>query len=75
MTDKTKAVNLTQNEIIQLVKYHGRNVSDNFSNRVERLGYLHKRLKTFNEPDTEIKPDPQFTVDAIKPDGWGSTAK
>lgn len=53
MTDKTKAVNLTQDEIMQLVEYHGKNVANNFSDRVERLGYLHKRLKSFNEPDTE----------------------
>lgn len=61
MTEKTKAVNLTQDEIMQLVEHHGRNIANNFSDRVERLGYLHKRLKTFNEP--EITAD----TDALNP--------
>lgn len=55
MTDKTKAVNLTEDEIMELINFHGRNVADNLQDRVERLGYLHKRIKAFKEPETEVK--------------------
>lgn len=66
----TKAVSLTEDEIMQLVEYHGRNVADNFTDRIERLGYLHKRLKSFKEPE-EVKQDTAANA-AVK--GWGSSA-
>lgn len=57
MTDKTKAVNLTEAEIETLINHHGNTVAQDFSNKIERLSYLHKRLKAFKEPDTEVKSD------------------
>lgn len=65
---QTKAVNLSEDEIMELINFHGRNVSDNLQDRVERLGYLHKRLKAFKEPEV---------IETIKSDnsaaGWGKT--
>lgn len=60
---KTKAVNLTEDEIMELINHHGRNVKDDMIHHIDRLGYLHKRLKTFSEPETVkasevLLPDP-----------------
>lgn len=58
---KTKAVNLTEEEIECVVAFHGRNLNNNSAVRtdksdiIERINYLHKRLKTFKEPETETK--------------------
>lgn len=57
MTDKTKVVNLTENELKELINYHGKNIYDNLEYRIERMNYLNKRLNTFKEPETEIKSD------------------
>lgn len=60
----TKACNLTQDEIEELINFHGRNVSEDMILHIERLGYLHKRLKAFSEP--EIKEATQMpTKEAI----------
>lgn len=85
MTDKTKAVNLTEDELEEIIMHHGRNVADNFSARIERLGYLHKRLKTFNEPEItadsdainahNLETEKQNTKADAVTKGWGSTAK
>lgn len=66
MSDKTKAVNLTEDEIMELINFHGRNVANNLQEHVERLGYLHRRLKSFKEPDTEIQSKPENAS------GWGT---
>lgn len=62
MSDKTKSCNLTEDEIECLMGYHGRNldscsaVKQDKSDTVDRINYLNKRLKTFNEADkgTEV---------------------
>ena len=55
MSDKTKTCNLTINEIQFLIEYYGRSLSSNPNkdNMMERLNYLHKRLKAFSEPETK----------------------
>jgi len=71
----TKACNLTEDEIKKLIAYHGSNIDSNTSNindetnlneRMERLNYLHKRLKSFKEVDI---------VETVKPStGWGASS-
>lgn len=65
MTEKTKAVNLTEDEIKTLINHHGYNTSLDIDTRLERMNYLHKRLKAFKEPETEIKSDSSAA-------GWGA---
>ena len=70
MSDPTKACNLTSDEITALIMCHAREMDDNtLEAALERMNYLHKRLKSFNEVEmikTEEKPktDPQFAADA-----------
>lgn len=66
MSDKTKAVNLTEDEIKTLIQHHGYTQTDNFDERIERMNYLNKRLKAFKEPETEIKSDSSAA-------GWGAS--
>jgi len=44
MPAETKVCNLTEEEVTELIEYHGRNVATDFSERIDRLDYLHKRL-------------------------------
>lgn len=61
MTDKTKAVNLTEDEISQLIQWHGYNLTNGgFDDHIERVSYLNKRLKSF-----KIKSDNSAA-------GWGT---
>lgn len=72
---KTKSCNLTEAEIKTLISSHGMYASSDPDMRIERMNYLNKRLKTFNEPEAvkpvEIPkaPEPQAAHDA--PKGWG----
>lgn len=53
---ETKACNLTEKEIFDLIALHGNslnNIGVDTSELVERINYLHKRLKSFNEPAKE----------------------
>lgn len=68
MAEATKACNLTKAEIMTIVENYGRNVAADFSTTIERLSYLHKRLKAFDEPETEVK------TTATAP-GWGTPPK
>ena len=67
MSDPTKACSLTVDEIEELISWHGHNVATDFADRIDRLSYLHKRLKAFSEPISavanEVKPTAQ---------GWGA---
>lgn len=55
----TKACNLTISEIEELIMHHGRNINDCTEDRLERLNYLHKRLKAFfYEVETKSVPAP-----------------
>lgn len=67
MSDRTKAVNLTEDEINTLIANHGQKLyDDNKDMRIERLSYLNKRLKAFKEPDTEIQSKSETAA------GWGT---
>ncbi len=77
MSEVTKACNLTENEIKQLIIWHGYNLNDEGKNisdmneRFERMMYLNKRLKAFSEaPENPPVPMPQTAPEA--PKGWGS---
>lgn len=69
MSDKTKACNLTYDEIDALLEWHGRGmcgtVVDNKEETVERMKYLIGRRKTFNEGAPELKSEPNAA-------GWTS---
>lgn len=66
MSDKTKAVNLTEDEIETLITSHGQKLYDDKKDmRVDRISYLNKRLKAFKEPETQIKSDNSAA-------GWGT---
>ena len=70
MSEKTKSCNLTVDEINALVMLIGREIDeDNLSNSLERMNYLNKRLKTFNEPEVAKAPEPQ-AVPAAEKVGW-----
>ena len=54
---KTKSCNLTEDEMWAVQQYHARqiiNCGPNYDAPIERMAYINKRLKTFNEP--EAKP-------------------
>jgi uncharacterized protein YnzC (UPF0291/DUF896 family) len=61
MTEKTKACNLTVDEIETLLKHYGLYIMTD--NSIERINYLNKRLKTFNETEVVL-------TEATK--GWGN---
>lgn len=53
----TKACNLTKEEIENLIQHIGNKLcwpNANFNDLMERLNYLYKRLKAFDE--SEVKP-------------------
>jgi hypothetical protein len=72
----TKACSLTENEIKQLIIWHGYNLNDegknglnieDMSERIERINYLNKRLKTFKEIDKpEDQPKAQMSPEETK---------
>lgn len=58
----TKACNLTKNEVVNLLISTGQHLSwpnANFNDLMERLNYLHKRLKAFEDKDEMPAPAPQ----------------
>jgi hypothetical protein len=60
----TKACSLTENEIKILIGHHGCYLStDSQEERIERINYLNKRLKSFKEeaPKPEDQPKPITT--------------
>lgn len=65
----SKACNLTEEEVKNLIQTHGLSLwnESEREERLERINYLHKRLRAFEE--VEITAD----VDAVKndePKGW-----
>ncbi len=75
---ETKACNLTEAEIKRLIFYHGWDLSSEYNldgsdinDRIERINYLHKRLKTFSEPAEEKST---AVANEAKPtaQGWGA---
>lgn len=77
MSDKTKAVNLTEDEIEAVLSFQAaklvtprftaaeKEITDS-SIIIDRINYLNKRLKAFKEPETEVKSDNSAA-------GWGAT--
>jgi len=65
----TKTCSLTENEIRQLIEWHG-NLFDtaNLEDRIERVTYLNKRLKAFKEeaPKPEDQPKAQMSPEETK---------
>lgn len=66
---QTKACNLTEDEVKTLMNWHGYNkVLDEES--IERINYLHRRLKSFKEPEvTEQVKSINTTA------GWGGASE
>jgi hypothetical protein len=58
--DITKACNLTEDEIKQLIYFHCDNMR--IADGIERINYLNKRLKAFNEVKNDTSDFPK--------DGW-----
>ncbi len=79
MSETTKACNLTAGEIEWLINYHGNYSINSIDYRLERMNYLNKRLKAFDE--VEVKPVTLPQADASKtalenagaPKGWGQS--
>ncbi len=69
----TKAVNLTEDEIEQLICWHGYGLHDNTDVKIERINYLNKRLKAFKEPEVkgEVKNEAEQPK-APAATGWGA---
>lgn len=69
---ETKSCNLTENETKYLLEWHGNRLSwpdVKIEEEVERINYLNKRLKAFNEPEEKAaKP-----VETPAPQGWGNS--
>lgn len=75
MADKTKAVNLTEDEIIYLIGQAGNKLgypAVNIENTLDRMSYLNKRLKTFKEPETETEKQNAKADNVTQ--GWGTGA-
>jgi len=74
MPAETKAVNLTEDEIKHVLTMHGHALygdSNDIDNIVERINYLNKRLKAFNEdkPPVTITETAQQPAQTVKT-GW-----
>jgi hypothetical protein len=57
---------LTEAEIEALIMNHGRHLDDDTANRVERIAYLHRRLKSKGKAE-----EPKQEQSAS---GWGASA-
>lgn len=67
MSEKTKACNLTEDEMWAVQQYHARqiiNCGPNYDAPIERMVYINKRTKTFTEPEVmgEAKSAPTTGV-------------
>ncbi len=51
----TKSCAITKAEIEQLITWLGYGLHNDTANRIDRINYLHKRLKAFDE--VEVKPE------------------
>lgn len=79
MSDKTKSCNLTELEIKTLIAatmqqtLNSANVDSlNLDDRIDRINYLNKRLKTFNEADkgTEVSTVTEQSNPAVNTGAW-----
>lgn len=75
MSEKTKACNLTEDEMWAVQQYHARQII-NFCgpnyDAIDRINYLNKRLKTFNEVDkgTEVLTVTEQSEAAANTGAW-----
>jgi hypothetical protein len=70
MSDKTKSCNLTEDEIKLLIMEVGREMDEtNIDNTIDRMAYLNKRLKTFNEVEVS-KPVKAEAAPASEKVSW-----
>ena len=67
MSEPTKACNLTEDEVKELLSYYGRSILD-YANSIERINYLNRRLKAFNE--VEVIFEKEFVPETKIKDGW-----
>ena len=51
----TKSVMLTEEELEELIHYHGRTLHDARGDKIDRINYLNRRLKTFSEPEITME--------------------
>ena len=68
MSEPTKACNLTEDEVKELLKFHGLYVTSG-EYRIERINYLNKRLKAFKEVEVVFEKEIDRTP-TNKSDGW-----
>lgn len=69
MSEPTKACNLTEDEVKELISHHGRNINEYSNSRIERINYLNKRLKSFNDVEVVFEKELERPAPEIK-DGW-----
>jgi len=69
MSEPTKACSLTEEEIKALIFYHTRETiyKNPMEDAIERINYLNKRRKSFNE--VEIVKEASTQTNNVK-DGW-----
>lgn len=84
MTEPTKACNLSENEIKQLIIWHGYNLNDegksglsidgDMADRIDRINYLNKRLKEFKKADAPAGNNEaaQAVASTANASGWGT---
>lgn len=63
-TETTKACNLTEAEVLQLMAYHGYNMGEGTEEKMERLKYLAGRLKAFRDDNGDKQPKAEIPVAA-----------
>ena len=51
----TKACNLTETEVKELIRYHGLTLHNPKDEAVERIAYLNKRLEAFSDESEKPK--------------------
>ena len=68
MSKPIKACNLTENEVKELLSYYGRSILY-YTNAIERINYLNKRLKAFKEVEVVFEKEAEHPAPEIK-DGW-----
>lgn len=72
MAENTKACSLTKDETAKLIIWHGSMISlGNLEDRIDRMNYLNRRLKSFDEVEIvkETQPENGITGE-LKKDGW-----
>lgn len=69
---ETKACNLTESEIKELILHHGRYLDSDTENRIERMNYLNKRLKAFSDESEKPKQPAPIPTPPSASQAWGN---